>query len=243
LGSEKAMNSTAPTSRPSAAEIERMIREGVPPGKYLVRVMWDGNLQNTGAQLTRSDKVWFAPLEDAIGLLKDRKAYLDGVGFNAESVNTSKPGEYSIIVYRTEDVKASMVLGTKENLIAEVEKSKDFALRPFKSQPKEFWDKVFDIDFEPHLQKLKAADQLNNSTPYIKTLPKDLQEPIRARILMFTKMGANENYGGKGYTLSPDKVDAKGKILSEAERIRVREYLIDNQKIVDSPSHIIIKIK
>ena len=50
LGSEKAMNSTAPTSRPSAAEIERMIREGVPPGKYLVRVMWDGNMQNTSAQ-------------------------------------------------------------------------------------------------------------------------------------------------------------------------------------------------
>jgi len=70
-----------------------------------------------------------------------------------------------------------------------------------------------------------------------------MQEPMRARILMFTKMGANEHYSGKGYTLSPDKVDAAGRILTEAERIRVREYLIDNQKIVDSPPHIIIKIK
>ncbi len=32
---EKAMNSPAPLSRPSAAEIQRMIKEGVPPGKYL----------------------------------------------------------------------------------------------------------------------------------------------------------------------------------------------------------------
>jgi hypothetical protein len=56
-------------------------------------------------------------------------------------------------------------------------------------------------------------------------------------------MGANEVYSGKGYTLSPDKVDGKGRILSETERIRVREYLTDNQKIVDSPAHIIIKIK
>ncbi len=50
-------------------------------------------------------------------------------------------------------------------------------------------------------------------------------------------------YSGKGYNLSPDKVDAGGRLLTEAERIRVREYYIDNQKIVDSPPHIIIKIR
>ncbi len=153
-------------------------------------------------------------------MLKDRKAYLDGVGSNAESVNTSKPGEYSIIVYRTEDVKASLVAGTKENLIAEVRKSNDFALRPFKSQPKEFWDKVFDIDFEPHLKQMKARNiDFVEPSKYIKQLPKDMQEPMRARILMYTKMGANEVYSGKGYTLSPDKVDGKGRILSETEPI------------------------
>jgi len=221
-----------------------MIKEGVPPGKYLVRVTWDGNMQNTSAQLTRSDKAWFAPLEDVVGLLKDRKAYLDGIGFDGASVKSAKAGEYDIVVYRTEDVKASLVAGTKENLVAEVRKSNDFALRAFKSQPQEFWDKVFDIDFEPHLKQMKARNiDFDRPNDYLDTLPPNMREPMRARILMFTKMGANEHYSGKGYTLGPDKVDAGGRVLTEAERIRVREYLIDNQKIVDSPPHIIIKIR
>ena len=219
-----------------------MIREGVPPGKYLVRVTWDGNMQNTSAQLTRSDKAWFAPLEDVVGLLKDRKAYLDGIGFNAKQVGEARPGEYDIVVYRTEDVKASLVAGTKENVVAEAKNNIYF--KEFATEPKEFWDKVFDIDFEPHLKQMKARNiDFDRPNDYLDTLPPNMREPMRARILMFTKMGANEHYSGKGYTLSPDKVDAGGRVLTEAERIRVREYLIDNQKIVDSPPHIIIKIR
>nr|MBA3600705.1 hypothetical protein [Acidobacteriota bacterium] len=183
---EKAMNSTAPLSRPSAAEIQRMIKEGVPPGKYLVRVTWDGNMQNTSAQLTRSNKAWFAPLEDVVGLLKDRKAYLDGIGFDGASVKSAKAGEYDIVVYRTEDVKASLVAGTKENLVAEVRKSNDLALQRFKNQPKEFWDKVFAVDFD--MKKLKDSNvDLSKPDDYINTLSKEMQEPMRARILMFTK--------------------------------------------------------
>ncbi len=219
-----------------------MIREGVPPGKYLVRVTWDGNMQNTSAQLTRSGKAWFAPLEDVVGLLKDRKAYLDGIGFDSASVKSAKAGEYDIVVYRTEDVKASLVAGTKENLVAEARNNIRF--KEFATEPKEFWDKVFDIDFEPYLKQMEASKvDFNKPEDFIKKLPVDMRDAMRARILMYTKMGANEHYSGKGYTLSPDKVDAKGKVLTEAERVRVREYLIDNQKIVDSPPHIIIKIK
>ncbi len=175
---------------------------------------------------------------------KTEKRISDGIGFNAKQVGEAKPGEYDIVVYRTEDVKSSLVAGTKENLVAEARKSNDVRLKQFRNEPKEFWDKVFDIDFEPHLKQMKELKvDFDEPRSYTNRLPVEMRDIMRARILMFTKMGANEHYSGKGYTLSPDKVDAKGKVLPEAERIRVREYLIDNQKIVDSPPHILIKIK
>ncbi len=98
--------------------------------------------------------------EDVVGLLKDRKAYLDDIGFDGASVKSAKAGEYDIVVYRTEDVKASLVAGTKENLVVEVRKSNDFDLRAFKSQPKEFWDKVFAIDFEPQPEKIEGCEHI-----------------------------------------------------------------------------------
>lgn len=133
---------------------------------------------------------------------------------------------------------------TLDELINSVKDSKDFA--EFRSQPKDFWDKVrqmsdvrivekyVDGNLEPRafsrygelLEKFnRQGGQLNT---FLNSLPPSEREVFQARYLLNQTLGADELFVGKGI------------VLDKNGQFAVRDFLANNGKNADVPLNTVL---
>lgn len=228
----------------SEAEVLTRIQKDMPPGEYMVRVI-NRRFFNpspyltdvTQARMTGSEKAWMTPLEEVAGLKLSKGELLNGVGFDSGSIAKAKAGteDYVLVVTKTADMKG-VAVPTWDTVIDMARGHERF--EQFSDKPPQFWDDVRRMSalddkggsaYKMHLQKM--SDLKLKPNDYAPTLPKGEADVFLARNQLQATFGANDNFGGRGATLSPDG------------QVRLREYMVDNGNVADFNQHSILDLR